>query len=363
MSVFSLAMHPASEGDALELIWGATGAQHRALIDLGRENDYRKLRAGGVASGPLELFVITHVDADHIAGAIPMVAEASAPFAPKEVWFNAYHHLANARRRLDGDSYREPLSVEQGEKLSNGILNFRWPWNCRFGCNMVSVDSIEATRPVEFKGLLVTLLSPTDAGLASLQPAWKRFLKGAGLLPEDKGEAPLSPIEDDRERLSGSLDVDVLAAAQFVEDSAKPNGTSIAFLAEFEGKRVLFGADAHPNVLENSLRRFGYSEQNPLRLDLYKVAHHGSKANTSKSLLRILDCTRFAFSTDGTRNNHPNPETIARILVNDPNRAKTLYFNFRQKNATNWDVPELKSRWNYDCAFPPGQKAGLTIRI
>ena len=44
MSVFRLTMHPASDGDALVLTWGEVGNLHHALIDLGRTNDYKKLR-------------------------------------------------------------------------------------------------------------------------------------------------------------------------------------------------------------------------------------------------------------------------------------------------------------------------------
>jgi beta-lactamase superfamily II metal-dependent hydrolase len=362
MTALTLTMHPGSEGDALELSWGPTTKPHRALIDLGRENDYRRLSANGTIAGSFELFVITHVDADHIAGAMPMLAEASEPFAPKEVWFNAYHHLANARHRLDGDSQREPLSVAQGEKLSDGIRKFKWPWNKRFDRDMVSVDSAEAANAIEFEGLHVTLLSPTDQRLARLLPAWRRFLEEAGLRREDTGDAPETPLEDDRERL-GTLNVEKLANTTFSEDTAPPNGTSIAFLAEYDGKRVLLGADAHPSVLESSLRKRGYSERNRLPLSLYKVAHHGSGYNTSKSLLGILDCVRFAFSTDGTRNNHPTPEAVARILANDPQRMKTLYFNFNQPNATKWDQLDLKKQWRYDCVFPPAGKEGLTIAI
>ena len=228
---------------------------------------------------------------------------------------------------------------------------------------MVSINSAAAARPIDFAGLAVTLLSPTDEGLARLLPAWKRYLKEAGLRREDIAPEPATGEEgEDRERL-GPPNVEKLAAEDFSEDGAAPNGTSIAFLAEFKGKRVLFGADAHPNVLENSLRRLGFSEQNRLPLALYKVAHHGSKANTSKSLLKILDCTRFAFSTDGTRNSHPNPQTIARILKNDPGRLKTLYFNFRQEFAADWEVANLKSKWKYQCVLPPAGQEGLRIDI
>ena len=77
-------------------------------------------------------------------------------------------------------------------------------------------------------------------------------------------------------------------------------------------------------MIERSLRARGYSEQNRLRLNMFKLCHHGSKANTWPSLLRLLDCTRFAISTDGARHERADPETIARILVNDRIRKKIL---------------------------------------
>ncbi|OWK21457.1 hypothetical protein AJ88_23715 [Mesorhizobium amorphae CCBAU 01583] len=107
----------------------------------------------------------------------------------------------------------------------------------------------------------------------------------------------------------------------------------------------------------------GFSADNRLKLDLYKVSHHGSKFNTTLELLNLLDCTRFAFSTDGTRNDHPHPETIAKILVNDPLRPKTLYFNFRQDHALRWDKADLKAKWRYKCCFPADGTSGLTIEI
>jgi hypothetical protein len=80
---------------------------------------------------------------------------------------------------------------------------------------------------------------------------------------------------------------------------------------------VLLGADAHPGAIETSLRSLGASEASRYKLDCFKVSHHGSKANTSPELLKIIDCTCFAFSTDGSRHGHPDPEAIARILTAD----------------------------------------------
>ncbi len=123
------------------------------------------------------------------------------------------------------------------------------------------------------------------------------------------------------------------------------------------------GADAQPRTLEARLLARGYSAQNPLKLDLFKLCHHGSKANLSPGLLALLDCTRFAISTDGSRHNHPDRDAIARILVADPGRQKRFYFNFRQPNAELWDDPALKARWSYDCALPDPGTEGITIAI
>ena len=123
------------------------------------------------------------------------------------------------------------------------------------------------------------------------------------------------------------------------------------------------GADSHPDVVETAVRALGFDETNRLRLDCLKVSHHGSKANSSPSLLRILDCRRFAFSTDGSRHDHPDRETIARILKNDPERAKTLIFNFRQPNTECWDDADLMRRWHYECVFPPAGTNGIEFEI
>jgi hypothetical protein len=293
---------------------------------------------------------------------MPLLKEVTAPFEPADVWFNAWHHLKNAKARLEKDDSRETLSAKQGEKLSAGILRFGWPWNRAFGRDgIVSTDSPPARSNIKLAGLEITLLSPGDQELSAMEPVWMKELTKAHLRPLDPDEAPAA-LPAGFEVLS-SLNVEALARKPFVEDKSEPNGTSIAFLAEFGEKRVLMAADAHPGVIERSLRRHGFSETNRLRVDLFKLCHHGSKANTSPMLLKLVDCTRFAISTDGTKHNHPDPETIARILVSDPGRAKTLYFNVNQAHARIWSRPDLQERYNYNCVIAPEGMPGLPIDI
>lgn len=358
MPTFKLAMHPASEGDALMLTWG-DAKLHYALVDLGRTGDYKALKPLLGNIGAFELFTISHIDADHIEGAVPLFKEEVLPFKARNVWFNARYQLNAANKRM---TERVDLGAIQAEKVTAGIVKSKWPWNAQFASSIVSLDSPEARAPLTFDGnLRLTLLSPSDRKLAELLPVWDAELKKANLRTADPDEVEAS-LAEGREQLS-ALNVAFLAAQKFQIDTTKPNGSSITFIAEFDGKRVLMGADSHPDIVEASLRALGASETNKYRLDCLKVSHHGSKANTSPALLKIIDCTRFAFSTDGSRHHHPDAETIARILANDPGRKKTLIFNFRQNSTSQWDDDELKKKWNYECLFPEAGKTGIEFDI
>lgn len=88
---------------------------------------------------------------------------------------------------------------------------------------------------------------------------------------------------------------------------------------------MLFLGDAHPSIIVSSLRELGYSGDNKLQIDLMKVSHHGSKANTSDELLDLIECKCFIISTDGSRHGLPNKETIARIVAKQSDCK--IYFN------------------------------------
>jgi beta-lactamase superfamily II metal-dependent hydrolase len=357
MAVFSLDMLPASEGDCLLLTWGQAGAERHALIDLGRSKNFRAARPALEKIGRFDLFVITHIDADHIEGGMPLVKEQTPAFDVGEVWFNGYHHLVAAKERKP-QAY-EKFSAVQAEKFSEGIRKFGWGarWNEHFGGGPVSVLSPGAGDRLEFAGgLSLRLLSPSDEDLVRLEGSWLREIERLGLKPGAPDREEASAFG--RERFGGGPDVEKLAAEPFVEDNAAPNGSSIAFLAEFEGKRILLTGDAHPGRIEASLRKLGWNENNRLPLDYFKLSHHGSKANTSPGLLQIIDCARFGVSTDGTRHDHPDAQTIARILKQDPLRPKQLIFNFRQPGTTIWDDETLMRRWCYTCVFPAAGQEG-----
>jgi len=162
---------------------------------------------------------------------------------------------------------------------------------------------------------------------------------------------------------AGSIDIDDLVERPYVEDTREPNGSSIAFLAEFEGSAILFTGDAHPRVLVQSLNRLLQERNIPvLPLDAFKVSHHGSRNNTSPELLRLVECRRFLFSSNGTKHGHPHQETIARILQrNIENDLPTeLLFNYASEQNRIWDETDVKDEWNYTTHYPP---TGSLLRL
>ena len=80
-------------------------------------------------------------------------------------------------------------------------------------------------------------------------------------------------------------------------------------------KKALFLGDSHANSIVRSLLKLGYSKGNPLSCEFIKIAHHGSRHNTTSELLEFVFCNKFIFLTDGTGNSyHPHKDVLEIIL-------------------------------------------------
>ena len=357
--MFELELFPARDGDALVLTWGEITSPKRMLIDAGRESGWAAIKTAfkdlPEAQRTFELLVVSHIDADHIAGILKMLGDATRPITFKEVWFNAYHHL------VQGDW--ETFGPAQGEALSDLLKEHPGIWNRHFNHKAVAIEQDTSLPRLTIEGLELTLLSPTRAKLQALAPEWKAWLRAEGL---DRGQTPASDpvapmiVPEDYEAFGPAPDVRALAASAQDEDDSLPNGSSIALSASYQNKRVLLAADAHPSVLAAALAKLPIAER---RFDLVKLSHHGSKNNLSRPMLDTLECERFAISTDGSRHHHPDPETIAQLLLSKESH-KRLYFNYCHEEAANWDKSELKHEFDYECVYASEAQMGrLKISI
>jgi len=345
----SLQALPAHHGDALWLEYGAKG-RHRVLIDGGpRSKETEVMIRQLLADDPsaVELVIVTHIDADHITGLLEIFRDLETPLEPGDVWFNAWRHLPD-----------DLLGAQQGEEMSAAIERRGLAWNAAFDGAAVVVPEEGPLPVVELPGgLRLTVLSPTRAELAALRPVWQREVEKAGLVPGTPPEPPEAPdlLGD------SSLDLAELAERPFQKDRSAANGASIAVVAELGDRSMLLTGDAHAWVLTTQLQRLAVERgETRLALDVVKVPHHGSRRNVSRALVEAVDCDRWLFSTDGSIFGHPDPEAVARVVVDRP--GVELMFNYRSDTTDRFDSPRLRRVHKHRTRFPesgPGLRVDL----
>lgn len=358
--MFRLLSFPADDGDCFVVCYGVQETPRYVLVDGGRASTYLGLREYlarlGAGGGRLELVVLSHIDADHIEGLIKLAEDRTSPIQIDEVWFNGFDQMASL----------EMMGPKQGDRFSRALKKCQWKWNGRFSDKMVRVNDNGTARNVTLNGgLSLTIVSPSIDKLRVMRRDWKEWRDGE----EKKHQQKKTPAPDGLEVLGrrpmpSILSVENLAATDDYFDKTPPNGSSIALIAAWEDKRVLLAADAHPDQMTDVLKSLTAGDRQRYRIDLFKVAHHGSINNTTRELVELLDCARFLISTSGTRHGHPDPEAVAKLIHYSPSGSKkTLYFNYRQPRSTPWNQTKLKNDHDYDCVFPSPKGGPLIIDV
>lgn len=346
---------PARFGDAIIVDWVTNNKKRRMLIDggtRGTRHDIRKVLDDQLSD--LELTVVSHIDRDHIEGLLAMLEEEELGFTTRDFWFNGYNHLP----KPEGDD--EDFGAVQGERLSAALIAKNLPRNKAFqGKAVVVPDAGELPFLVLDGGMKITLLGPSNQNLAELLPVWEQKVREANLDPGfGLVENDVEPTSNDESFDAVDIpDVPALANLPFTDDDSQANRSSIAFIAEHDGKKVLFAGDACVETLLNGLERFAPGEV--VEFELVKIPHHGSPHNISKSLIDKLDCKRWIFSSNGSNFNHPKQEAVARVI--EFVDAPQLIFNYRSDENVIWEVPEIQQIYNYTAVYPALGQNGVTI--
>ena len=354
--VFKLHVLPAGIGDALVLEYGTGDLLSRVVIDGGVGKT-----AGPLANflGPtpkIEMLMITHVDNDHIAGALKMLEDGLSQPTIDDLWFNGFRHLPT--------SSLESMGPVEGERLTSLIVNRDIPWNVNPSLGGKAVMAGDDSPPPVATlpgGLTCRVLSPGREQLERLRRKWALVVDEANLNP-----VAVTPEERLRQpgRLErmGQIDVERLAAEKSQVDNREANGSSIAVLATWADRTALFTGDAHADVLIDTLNRW-LGPEGTLEVDVFKLPHHGSKANVTNELMTRIKSKCYVFSSSGEGpSQHPNDQAVARVIVNSTG-PRTLAFNYRNKRTELWDTAELKNAHGYSAQYPNAEHGGLTIDL
>lgn len=391
---------PAGGGDCFLLDLGET----LILIDCGFASTYQdhlRARLTGLAKQgrAIDRLIITHIDSDHIGGAIRFLEENGASQRPQiirieQVWHNSYRHIqfeeeqpghvrpdsVRLLRSLQPPSALEiegerPVSGKQGTSLGALLLKGGYSWNSDFSNAAVTADS---GKTIDLgNGAEIRLLSPYTEDLHALRKKWRRELYKLGfrdqiatgqlfddafefLLLKEKYPPPgrVKPI--------GATDISIeqLAEASFAEDTSATNRSSLSFILSYQSKNLLFLADSFPSVVERSLRRCTVDGESKLHFDFIKISHHGSEGNMSPALLALIDAPLYCIPTDGsTKHGHPSAKTLARIVSRPANHERRLIFNYCIDAVRRFNALELRERYKYSLCFPDEEGQPITIEV
>jgi hypothetical protein len=347
--LFSLEVLPAEEGDCLLLHWGTLAEPKLAVIDGGPGNVYaRQLRPRlmailnnrGLSHLSIDLAVVSHIDLDHIVGIKKLfgalkkeiedvLPKARRSLSVKRLWHNTFNDIlgdapdeyyrtlsasvqasTNAKpspavvRELEAilaqrqsalgqetvmayDIARVLAGHGEGRKLRD---DYQYIFNRHETATLNSpyvrdnaptlITSGSQPTSVTVRGLTLIILGPQRAEIDALQKAFDKYIRAHGLNAQA-----------------------VLAACA---DPSINNLSSIVFIAKMDGKQILFAGDARGDKILESLRAFGYREEDdPIRFDVLKVPHHGSDNNVDADFFKRVVADTYVFSGNGK---HGNPE-------------------------------------------------------
>lgn len=217
----------------------------------------------------IDLLILTHIDNDHIMGFKKYISNGKNDFKIiKNIWLNGEGSLA----------YRT-----NQQHSPNNITKL---------VDLIKEKNINLKSPI-YEGHQESI---NGALLKVITPKYESILKVAQII--DKHNLHKSNI--------GYKDIDeIIISDKYKCDCSDSNEASISFVFLYKGKKIAFLGDAHAEDVIYGKNKYFLNE----KFDLVKIAHHGSKYNTSYDLLNSLKCEKFIISSKGPI----DKETIARI--------------------------------------------------
>ncbi|PSW26000.1 hypothetical protein C9I94_05460 [Photobacterium swingsii] len=362
-------MYPAKEGDAFLISFGNDNSTN-IIIDMGLEETYQsfikpdliELKESGKK---IDLLIVSHVDNDHICGAIEFIKENkdnNTVIQVGEVWHNSYRHLKfdkvdevlereeklvlkQIREQNTPPSSTDGLSeikIDEGITLAGLLYKYNYNWNVSLNEKAVLISEQELTISTNVR---VKVISPSVNKLNSLAIKWKEklesekygFILNNDIIFDDAYEQYMKHSNHSSEVNEIAKNEDKLTFYELKnkkgKDRSVTNGSSIAVILESEDVKLLFLADAHEDLIYEELKKLNDSGYE-LNFDFVKLSHHGSNNNISNRILSLISARKYMISTNG-KYSHPDLATIAKIVDNDRhakiitnyNHDKVLEFN------------------------------------
>ena len=264
----------------------------------------------------IDLFVITHYDADHIKAMVSILERLSVKDRRrliKKVWFNA--------TKVGFYGNDQQLSAQDATKVSKLLIESEIAW--------VSELKVGTKEKIS-DNLILELIDGGDI--------YKPTGEGK-LLGSEKNDWNTS-----FEELEKYLDDDVL-------DTSKTNAQSAIIVAHIHGKNILLPGDATPGKLLKALD--GYRKEEPMVFDMVKLPHHGSYKNITQQILSRYECSDYIISTNGVKYCHPNKKMMVKVFnwgKRIEGRQLIFHFNYFEELFNRLNISDAdKYHYNFEC--------------
>lgn len=163
--------------------------------------------------------------------------------------------------------------------------------------------------------------------------------------------------------LGGSDSKEKKPKKKWTSDTSTANGSSIAFLASFEGKSCLFSGDAHSPDLQKAIEtHFELKKGECISVDAWKLSHHGSKRNTETGLMDRVMAKNILVTTSGKKFDHPDEEAIDALLEYE-DRPLTLCFNYKSEFNEKYAEQNLQHDLDYTAIYPKKNGTAVSIEL
>jgi beta-lactamase superfamily II metal-dependent hydrolase len=334
--VLKLIVVQAQFGDCLLLQSSEGDKSTLVLVDGGTSQTYGKyldptLNSLLQGERKIDLVVLSHIDNDHILGLLDLFEDIKTNKESKNdkvirigsLWHNSFGDIVGENGNnslvmrklflseqfsaitLKSNNMHIPVinalkGVGEGRDLRKLAQSLHIPINLQFGGDLIVAGDIN--KNVKVSNMKFSILGPTKKNLDKLRKIWTDWLR----------KHVKTPVENSDFQALQALDTSIA------------NLSSIMFLAEYHGKKILFtgdglGDDAVDMISERGL----LDSKGEYHVDVLKVPHHGSERNASPDFFNTVTADTYVISANG-RDDNPSLATLKWIIESKRKKNKII---------------------------------------
>lgn len=331
-------------GDCIVFQLSNANDKFNILIDCGEYNANVESCIKKLFCKHIDLLIATHIDDDHIRGLANMLTtEDMKDLYIGNIWYNCYQHVSKnnvhftpelktkieyLHTKLNTKIVKnEDIGKEKAKMLALQILS-NHSWSEKWNKEIIKKGYIFQLS--EGKWGIIKVIAPSESEWDKkkedfinyfcselLEDKWVDFDESPylyellnRLMEYEKSHIPFAQDTGYTELSKHSIQS--YADEHYTKDCSLNNRSSISFVWEKEGHRILFPGDTSAENIINGLKDL-YQNEKKIIFDAIKIPHHGSEHNVNKELLEYIDSSRYIIP--GVKEDkRPSLQTLSRII-------------------------------------------------